>query len=139
MRSSLLYLGAASSRFQWNRNELIPGFVLENSMKFLHEKFDKRLPIYAVLCFFGFTALFYFVQFDPLEFEDAEVTLPKIELSGFASPTYVSQSSSIGVQCFHSYPCKSLILIHYLHLEISLIPGHDDVSLLGRSLGGCGS
>jgi hypothetical protein len=108
-------------------------------MKFFQGKFDKRLPIYAVLCFFGFTALFYFVQFDPIEFEDAEVTLPKLELSGFASPTYVSQSSSICVQYFHSCPCKFLILIHHLHLEISPIPGLDDVSLLGRSLGGCGS
>ena len=79
-------------------------------MKFLQGKFDKRLPIYAVLCFFVFTALFCFVQFDPLEFEDAEVNLPKLELFGFASLAFASLFSSICVQYFYSCPHKSLVV-----------------------------
>jgi len=139
IRSSPLIWVAASSQFELNRNELILGLVLENSMKLLHSKFDKRLPIYAVLYFFGFTALFCFVQSEPVDFEDAEVTLLKLEFSGFTSPTFASLSSSTSILYFHSLPYKSLVLIHHLHRESSLIPGLDDVSLLGRSLGGCGS
>lgn len=108
-------------------------------MTFFHHKVDKWLPTYALLCFFGATALFCLVQSEPVEFEETEVTVFKLELP--SSPSHTFDGMPFFIYFQHSYRCpyKSSVSIQQLHHEISLIPGLDDVSLLGRSLGGCGS
>jgi hypothetical protein len=108
-------------------------------MEFSRTKVDKWLLIYVLLCVFGVSALFCFVQSEPVEFEENEVTMFKLELPSSSSLTFVSLSFLIYFQHTHSCPHKSSVSTKRLHHDISLIPGLNDVSLLGRSLGGCGS
>jgi hypothetical protein len=128
---------ACSSREQKTKRGIIES--LDYSMQFPHFKVNRWFLIYILLCLFGVTAVFCFIQSDPIEFEDTDTTLVKLELSSCCSSPYIGPSSLGCLRYSYNFPYKPSVFFEGFYHDFSLIPALNDICLLGRSLGGCGS
>jgi hypothetical protein len=107
-------------------------------MKFLDNRTDKWFLIQVLLCTLGLAGVLSLVQSQPVDLDEVEARLVSSELSEDSSSSFIYASSGKCLPDLHTPSFEFIVSIHHLQNN-PLIASLSEITLMGRSLGGCGS